>query len=246
MYVAYHSKLQTRNKPSRRSSATVKTKGTSSLPNHTLSHRAHLLQILTMPTTPQLDVLLPMHSNYMQNIVRQEKNHEFRRYRIAASVQRIWFYLNAPFSHIAYICEIDPARTRDPGDPPLEEDGLGNAEFNSERGGEWERYDYAYRIRSVWRIRAPIDLKGMKEKYGLKGAPRGLVYVPKLMAEEVVWDEQECVWGRTDPDSDSPAPAAVPQISVDQNATNGTSTKRKAKTESSPPGRKKINKADSV
>ncbi|KAJ6463900.1 hypothetical protein C8R45DRAFT_877862 [Mycena sanguinolenta] len=153
-----------------------------------------------MAPSPHTDAILPMMDNYMQNIVRQEKNFEFRRYRISDSVQRIWFYLNAPFSHIAYICEIDPARTRNPGDPPLPEDGIGNAEFNTERGGEWERYDYAYRIRSVWRIKEPIGLKTMKEKYDLKGAPRGLVYVPELMASEVIWDQQECVWGRTDED----------------------------------------------
>ncbi|KAJ7037823.1 hypothetical protein C8F04DRAFT_1393490 [Mycena alexandri] len=152
------------------------------------------------------DIILPMMDNYMQEIVRQEKNYEFRRSLYAASVQRIWFYLNAPFSHIAYICEIDPARTRNPGDPPLVEDGLGNAEFNTERGGEWERYDYAYRIRSVWRIKEPIDLKTMKQKYGINGPPRGLVYVPELLASEVAWEEQECVWGRTETKSVSESP----------------------------------------
>ncbi|KAF7366704.1 hypothetical protein MSAN_00928500 [Mycena sanguinolenta] len=153
-----------------------------------------------------------MADKYMQNIVRQEKNFEFRRYRISDSVQRIWFYLNAPFSHVAYICEIDPARTRNSGDPPLPEDGIGNAEFNTERGGEWERYDYAYRIRSVWRIKEPIGLKTMKEKYGVKGAPRALVYVPELMASEVVWDQQECVWGRTDGDSGPLAHTDILQV----------------------------------
>jgi predicted transcriptional regulator len=169
------------------------------------------------------DAILPMTDNYMQNIVRQEKNYEFRRYRISASVQRIWFYLNAPFSHIAYICEIDPARTRNPGDPPLPEDGIGNAEFNTEHGGEWERYDYAYRIRSVWKIKEPISLKEMKEKYDLKGAPRGLVYVPELLGSEVVWDQQECVWGRAKTELVSPAPETV--ISVDDGETAPRGTK---------------------
>lgn len=45
----------------------------------------------------------------MQEIVRGEKTHEFRRYLIATSVKRVWFYLTAPSSHLAYICEIDPA-----------------------------------------------------------------------------------------------------------------------------------------
>ncbi|KAJ7096490.1 hypothetical protein C8R43DRAFT_264088 [Mycena crocata] len=145
------------------------------------------------------DAIRPMTDNYMQNIVRRGNDHEFRRYRISASVQRIWLYLNAPFSH----CEIDPARTRNPGDPPLTGEGIGNAEFNTERGGEWERYDYAYRIRSVWKIKEPISLKAMEERYGLKGAPRGLVYVPELMASEVRWEEQECVWSEATEMEDS-------------------------------------------
>jgi hypothetical protein len=177
-----------------------------------------------------------MTDNYMQNIVRQEKNHEFRRYRIAESVQRIWFYLNAPFSYIAYICEIDPARTRNPGDPPLAEDGIGNADFNTERGGEWERYDYAYRIRSVWRIKEPIGLKVMKDKYGLKGAPRGLVYVPELMASEVIWDQQECVWGGAATDSDSQAVVNGSTDDLILNETGGT--KRKSRSRSLSPDRK--------
>ncbi|KAJ6494717.1 hypothetical protein C8R47DRAFT_1184844 [Mycena vitilis] len=184
-----------------------------------------------MPPAVHLDVILPMTDNYMQDIVRKEKNYEFRRYRIAASVQRIWFYLNAPFSHIAYICEIDPARTRNPGDPPITEEGIGNAEFNTERGGEWERYDYAYRVRSVWRIRAPITLQTMREKYGLKGAPRGLVYVPPLMASDIAWEEQECIWGRTDAYSSSPVSQVI-GASDDAAPTAGKGTKRKERSQS--------------
>ncbi|KAJ7666538.1 hypothetical protein B0H17DRAFT_1089613 [Mycena rosella] len=136
-----------------------------------------------------------MHGNYMEDIVRREKSYEFRRYRLAPSVQRIWFYLTAPRSHIAYICEIDPARTRAAVDAPLPEDGmLGNAEFNSVRGGEWTGYDYAYRVRSVWRVKEAIGLTEMKKAYGIGGAPRGMVYVPEGMKAAVVWNEQECVW----------------------------------------------------
>ncbi|KAJ7271177.1 hypothetical protein C8J57DRAFT_1320979 [Mycena rebaudengoi] len=134
-------------------------------------------------TNHRLDAILPMMNDYMQNIVLKEKNYEFRRYLISPSVQRIWFYLNAPHSHIAYICQIEPARTRNPGDPPLAEDGLGNAEFNTQRDGEWERYDYAYRILSVWKIKQPIGVKMMKEKYD--------------MASDVAWEQQECVWDDT-------------------------------------------------
>lgn len=125
----------------------------------------------------------------MQQIVRGEKNYEFRRYLIASSVQRVWFYLNAPLSHIGYICGIDPARTRNAGDSPLTEDGLGNKEFN-ERHRDWDGYDFAYRIISVYKLRSPIGLQEFKSHYGAKGAPRGLVYVPESILKDVIWSDQ--------------------------------------------------------
>ena len=139
------------------------------------------------------DAILPMTNDYMQQIVRREKNYEFRRYEIAPSVKRIWFYLNAPISSIVYICEIDPARTRKPGDEPLPEDGLGNHEYNT-RHEDWDRFDYAYRIRSVRQLKASIHLKEMKEAYGMKSAPRSLVYVPSMLSKAVRWDEQAVRW----------------------------------------------------
>jgi hypothetical protein len=64
----------------------------------------------------------------MQQIVSLAKNYEFRCYPINTPVLRVWFYLSVPRSHIAYICEIGPACTRNAGDEPLVEDGLGNKE----------------------------------------------------------------------------------------------------------------------
>jgi len=139
------------------------------------------------------DAILPMTDGYMQQIVRRDKNYEFRRYEIAPSVKRIWFYLNAPISSIVYICEIDPARTRKPGDDPLPEDGLGNREYNT-RHKDWDRFDYAYRVRSVRQLKESIRLKEMKEVYGMKSAPRSLVYVPSMLSKAVLWDEQTVLW----------------------------------------------------
>ncbi|KAF5364035.1 hypothetical protein D9756_001001 [Leucocoprinus leucothites] len=145
------------------------------------------------PKHPHQDVILPMTDEYMQQIIRREKTYEFRRYRIASSVQRVWFYLNAPLSHIAYVCEMDPARTRNPGDEPLPEDGSGNKEFN-ERHKDMVRCDFAYRVRSVYRLVEPIKLAEMKARYGIKIAPRGMIYTPESIKKVVKWREQKCVW----------------------------------------------------
>ncbi|KAJ7192327.1 hypothetical protein GGX14DRAFT_380209 [Mycena pura] len=150
-----------------------------------------------MPAHVRTDCVLPMTDDYMQNIVRGEKTYEFRRYRIPASVERIWFYLNAPLSRIAYVCEIDPAVTRNEGDPKLPEDGLGNKEYNTFHK-DWRGYDFAYRVRSVYEILEPITLAKMKSHYGCGGAPRGLIYLPETIANEVSWRAQKCIIPRID------------------------------------------------
>lgn len=125
----------------------------------------------------------------MQQIVTCEKTYEFRKYCLQQSVERIWFYRTAPYSSIEYICEILPARTRNPGDAALEEDGLGNREYNM-RHKDWDGYDFAYRILSVYRIDKPITLGELRQKHGLGCAPRGLVYAPSSLTKLVDWKKQ--------------------------------------------------------
>jgi hypothetical protein len=62
-----------------------------------------------------------------------------------------------------------------PGDPPLPVTGLGNKEHN-DRHPDWDGYDYAYEINTVYELAVPLELKVMKEKYGWNGAPKGMVY----------------------------------------------------------------------
>lgn len=42
------------------------------------------------------DAILAMQEPFMQQIVSGQKNHEFRRYRINPTVERVWFYRTAP------------------------------------------------------------------------------------------------------------------------------------------------------
>jgi len=166
------------------------------------------------------DVILPMTDECMQQIVLREKTYEFRRYRIKDSVKRVWFYLKAPLSHVSYVCEIDPARTRRPGDPPLPEDGIGNRRFN-ERHPDMDRCDFAYRIRSVHQLRSPVSLEMLKKTYGVKIAPRGMLYTPVKLLEDVPWLSQNLLWSdvedripmqvvHTDGNADLPSVSKVP------------------------------------
>ncbi|KAJ6123532.1 hypothetical protein N7471_010849 [Penicillium samsonianum] len=126
----------------------------------------------------------------MTQIVDGRKNYEVRKYCLRPSVKRIWFYRTAPHSSITHVCEILSARTRNSGDPPLEENGLGSAEFNS-RHKDWNGYDYAYKMITVCELPCPITLKEMKEKHGFKLAPRGLIYLPKSINNSVDLKQQK-------------------------------------------------------
>ncbi|PGH18360.1 hypothetical protein AJ79_00426 [Helicocarpus griseus UAMH5409] len=111
------------------------------------------------------------------------------RHCLKPSVKRVWFYGTAPHSSITHVCETKPARTRKPGDRPLDEDGLGNAD-STVNIKDWDGYDFAYEMVTVYELKRPITLKQMKDKHGFKSAPRGLVYLPRSISKSVNWKQQ--------------------------------------------------------
>jgi len=139
---------------------------------------------------PRTDVILPMKDPYMQQIVAGTKTYESRKYNLPACVERIWFYRTAPHSRIEYICEIMPARTRNPGESLFDTDGLRNVQFNARRE-DWEGYDFAYKILSVSQLEEPIPLAKLKTYHGFKSAPVGFLYTPSSIHDQVVWFRQK-------------------------------------------------------
>ncbi|KAK7031286.1 hypothetical protein VNI00_013539 [Paramarasmius palmivorus] len=126
------------------------------------------------------DAILPMTDEYMQQI-----NLVYRQTYMVLH-QRATLFRDVHLRN-------RPSSNTNPGDDPLPEDGLGNHEFNT-RHEDWDRYDYAYRVKSVRKIGVPLDLKVMKERYGVKNAPRSLVYVPPKMVKDTPLEEQLLVW----------------------------------------------------
>lgn len=144
---------------------------------------------MTQPNTLASDAILAIQDPYMAQIVDGTKNYEFRKYLLKPEVKRIWFYRTTPHSSITHVCEILPAQTRNENDDPLPENGVGNAEFNA-RHEDWDGYEYAYKIVSVYELREPVTLAEMKSKYGFKAAPRGLIYLPEGISQRFIWNEQ--------------------------------------------------------
>lgn len=140
--------------------------------------------------------------DYMQMIVNQQKDHEFRKRLYPSTVQRIWFYETAPISAITYICDVGRAIIRPPQPLSPTHSGqtewmlkthrVGNSGFNNYEV-DFAGYDYAYPIKSCWRITRPVSLLQLKA-HGIKGAPWGMVYVSESLMENVKWNEQELIW----------------------------------------------------
>ncbi|GFZ43502.1 hypothetical protein JCM24511_01222 [Saitozyma sp. JCM 24511] len=151
-------------------------------------------------TMSKTDLILAMartaSEDYMQQIVLRLKTHEFRKRRYPTSVLRFWFYETSPINAITYICEVSPAHSRSEDGPLGDEEGIGNRDYN-EFDPSFEGYEYAYRVKSCWRVVQPVGLDRLMKDFGLGGAPRGMVYVPEELARVVAWDEQELVWSES-------------------------------------------------
>lgn len=138
----------------------------------------------------------------MQLIVSRSKTHEFRKVLYPTTVRHIWFYETSPISSIRYICQIGPPVIRpspphstiSPTTAYLPEDGsIGNAEYNA-YAADFEGYNYAYPILSCIRLSTSIGLARMKEEFGIKIAPRRMIYVPEKMKADVSLEEEEKIW----------------------------------------------------
>lgn len=114
---------------------------------------------------------------HISNIASGAKNHEYRRYLLPSSVQRIWFYTTAPVSQLTFVARISGGKT--PGQVP-EDGGIGNEDFNAGR----KVSNYGYEILELWRLKEPVGLQLAVERGCLKGPPQKYVWVPPKVIQD--------------------------------------------------------------
>ncbi|KAL4862893.1 hypothetical protein BDV12DRAFT_178212 [Aspergillus spectabilis] len=139
--------------------------------------------------TSKHDIFMSIKPEHISNIANRTKNHEYRRYLLPSTVQRIWFYTTAPFSRLEYIARISHGKTR--GEVP-EDGGLGNTEFNA--GLKVSKY--GYEILELWRLREVIPLKEAIGTGYLRGAPQKYCWVPVELLQSCPLERQVEVFCR--------------------------------------------------
>jgi hypothetical protein len=135
---------------------------------------------------PPTDILISIYLKHVDNIVTQLKNHEYRKFLIPATVNRIWIYETAPMSAIRCWAIIGPGKR--PGELAEDDlDGLDNRSFNNRetlqtRGSGSQ---FAYKILELYRLESGLRLETLKEKGWLKGAPQKHNFAPQDMVSEL-------------------------------------------------------------
>ncbi|KAJ6541818.1 hypothetical protein B0H19DRAFT_325843 [Mycena capillaripes] len=136
------------------------------------------------------DILISIKSPYMNNIVARSKNHEFRKYLISRTVERMWLYVSSPDQTLRYIAIISQGKA--PGEIPTDLEGLGNADFNNGLKTVLDA-SYAYEIMHLYRLRLPLHISVLNERYGIS-PPQRYAYIPKQLLDDVKLEEQEMLF----------------------------------------------------
>lgn len=94
---------------------------------------------------------MSIEEKHLHNIAQELKTHEFRKYVLSRTVERVWLYTAAPISAFEYVAEISPGKQ--PGEV-TEDRGFGNVAFhiNSKRSNS------GYKIQGICRLLKPISL----------------------------------------------------------------------------------------
>lgn len=115
------------------------------------------------------DVVMSIKPVHVARIKSGVKNHEFRKYVPSRGVDRLWVYTSSPVCALEYVVDIDKIVAYP---DKIVEEGYGNTEFNM---GEKEA-PYAYHIKSLYRLKKPIHLDELREKYKFN-APQSFFYL---------------------------------------------------------------------
>ena len=148
------------------------------------------------------DVVLTIKPEFVKLLAAQTKNHEYRKYKLRDTVERIWLYETAPTSAITFVPSrlssyswligylkplipsglahrhiIGVGAPRVPGEVN-DPSGIGNDEFDA--GQKVSKYGYP--VKGMYRLPKPLTSAALKERYGIS-PPQGYMYAPEALVQ---------------------------------------------------------------
>ncbi|KAF5373673.1 hypothetical protein D9758_000948 [Tetrapyrgos nigripes] len=141
--------------------------------------------------TSKSDILIAMKPVFVDWIVSRQKTHEFRKYLLSSTVERMWMYTSSPTQMLQYVAMISHGKK--PGEIDSSDAGLGNGEFNQGVHGCSGPSGYAYEIKELYELREPLKLKDMQQRYGVT-FPQRFMYMPKKMLEDIAIEQQKRIF----------------------------------------------------
>jgi hypothetical protein len=97
----------------------------------------------------------------------------------------MWFYTSAPAQSLKYVAEI--SRGKRPGEVDVEDQGLGNVEFNAGR----KESKFGYEILHLYELREPLSLDKLRRRGFARAAPQKYQWVSNEMLNAIEIDEQK-------------------------------------------------------
>ena len=130
---------------------------------------------------------MSINPNASSKIEKEVKLYEFRNYIPKRKFDKLYVYVTSPVCELKYILLIDDIISY-PNTIP--ENGDGNCEFN-----QGIKSKHAYQISKVYKLKKPILLDELKEKYGFV-PPQGYAYSDRYNAltKFIESTEKDLVW----------------------------------------------------
>lgn len=129
------------------------------------------------------DAVLTIKPEFMELIAKREKNHEYRKYELRDTVERIWLYVIAPVSAITHV--ITTSRPKKPGEVN-DPSGVGNDDFDN--GLKLSKFGYP--VLGLHKLNPPLGPSDLKARFEI-APPQGYYYATKKLVEEVKLEDME-------------------------------------------------------
>ncbi|KIJ34720.1 hypothetical protein M422DRAFT_34957 [Sphaerobolus stellatus SS14] len=116
------------------------------------------------------DVVLTIKPEFVKLLAERTKNHEYRKYKLQKTVERVWLDETAPTMALMHVVNLGAPRV--PGENVPK---------------------YGYPVQGMYRLPQPLSSGAMKKRYGF-GPPQEYMYAPENLVKGEPIDPMEVLY----------------------------------------------------